>query len=166
MDEFVVTVNSKKRNVRFLGNSLITVESQEFQHELYHLSGDTYLLKLENKIYEIFITQIDEEKFIISIAGRNIHTIVRTSLKEKAVNLIEQNFPIQNTLEVKAPMPGMIIKIIKKPGDEVLKGDSILILEAMKMENDLKAHISGKIIFINVKEGMAVEKGYSLFTIG
>jgi biotin carboxyl carrier protein len=59
----------------------------------------------------------------------------------------------------------MVLKIKKQVGDKVIQGDSVLILEAMKMENDLRAHISGKIISINVKEGMTVEKGYSLFII-
>ena len=165
MNEFVVTVNDKKKNVRLSGNSLIYIDDKEYNQELYHLSGDTYLLKLDNKIFEISADKIDHERFIISIDGKNFDSLVRTSLQEKAVKLIELKTSAQHKLEVKAPMPGMVLKIIKQAGDEVMQGDSILILEAMKMENDLKAHISGKIQSINVKEGMAVEKGYSLFII-
>jgi len=165
MNEFIVTVNDKKKNVRLSGNILINVDNKEYNQELYHLSGNTYLLKLDNKIFEISAEQIDSERFIISIDGKNYVTLVRTSLQEKAVKLIELRTMAKHKLEVKAPMPGMVLKIKKQAGDEVVQGDSILILEAMKMENDLKAHISGKIRSINVKEGMAVEKGYSLFTI-
>ena len=66
---------------------------------------------------------------------------------------------------MKAPMPGMVLKIKKQVGDNVVRGESVLILEAMKMENDLRAHTSGIIKSLNVKEGMAVEKGYMLFII-
>jgi biotin carboxyl carrier protein len=165
MNEFVVTVNARKKNVRFSGNSIIYVDDKEYNQELYHLSGDTYLLKLDNKIYEVSADQIDHERFMISIDGKNFDSLIRTLLQEKAVKLIELKTLAQHKLEVKAPMPGMVLKIIKQAGDEVMQGDSILILEAMKMENDLRAHISGKIQSINVKEGMAVEKGYSLFII-
>ena len=166
MSEFVVTVNNRKKNVRISGNTIIYVDDKEYHQELYHLSGDTYLLKLDNRIYEISADQIDHERFVISIDGKNFEALIRTSNQEKAVSLIELKTSVQNKLDVKAPMPGMILKIQKQVGDEVIQGDSVLILEAMKMENDLRAHISGKIKSINVKEGMAVEKGYTLFTIG
>jgi biotin carboxyl carrier protein len=165
MNEFVVTVNARKKNVRFSGNSIIYVDDKEYNQELYHLSGDTYLLKLDNKIYEVSADQIDHERFMISIDGKNFDSLIRTSFQEKAVKLIELKTSAQHKLEVKAPMPGMVLKIKKQPGDEVMQGDSVLILEAMKMENDLRAHISGKIQSINVKEGMSVEKGYTLFII-
>ena len=97
--------------------------------------------------------------------GKNYETIVRSSVQEKAVKLIELKGSAQNKLDVKAPMPGMVLKINKKAGDEVEEGESVLILEAMKMENDLRAHISGKIKHIYINEGMTVEKGYTLFTI-
>jgi len=165
MNEFVVTVNSKKKFVSFSENTIILVDDKKYNQELYHLSGNTYLLKLNNKVYEISADQIDHERFIISVDGRNFDTIIRTSLQEEALKLIELVTITRHKLEVKAPMPGMVLKIKKQAGDDVVQGDSVLILEAMKMENDLRAHISGKIKSINVKEGMAVEKGYSLFII-
>jgi acetyl/propionyl-CoA carboxylase alpha subunit len=141
------------------------VDGKEYYQELYHLSGDTYLLKLDNKIYEVSADQIDRERFRISIDGKNYDLLVRTSLQEKAVKLIEFNIQNKLKLEVKSPMPGMVLKIYKQIGEEVMQGESILILEAMKMENDVRAHISGTIISVNVKEGMAVEKGFVLFII-
>ena len=165
MNEFVVTVNSRKKNVKLSGNNSIWVDDKEYNQEMYQLSGDTYLLKLDNKIYEISVVKIDNERFNISVAGKNYETIVRSSVQEKAVKLIELKASAQNKLDIKAPMPGMVLKINKKAGDEVEEGESVLILEAMKMENDLRAHISGKIKNIYINEGMTVEKGYTLFTI-
>lgn len=59
---------------------------------------------------------------------------------------------------VKAPMPGMIVKILVEKGMQVNKGDKILIIEAMKMENSIVAPISGTIKNIHVRENQAVEK--------
>lgn len=60
---------------------------------------------------------------------------------------------------VKAPMPGMILKILAEVGQQVEKGDRLLILEAMKMENVLKATHAGTVKAIRAVERTAVEKG-------
>lgn len=69
---------------------------------------------------------------------------------------------IQNNL--RAPMPGLVLKVMVEKGQEVKKGDPLLILEAMKMENVFKAHADGKILDIHVVEKQAVEKGTELIT--
>jgi biotin carboxyl carrier protein len=60
---------------------------------------------------------------------------------------------------VKAPMPGMIMRIDVSAGDQVRAGQGVLIIEAMKMENELKAEAAGTVSKINVSPGTAVEKG-------
>ena len=56
-----------------------------------------------------------------------------------------------------AVMPGLILKILKKEGDQVEAGETVIILEAMKMQNDLQAKTSGRITQMNVKQGDNVE---------
>ena len=63
-------------------------------------------------------------------------------------------------------MPGMIIRYIKNEGDTVKKGDDVLVLEAMKMENALKAPCDGVIKAISLKSGDSVAKGAVLCVIG
>jgi biotin carboxyl carrier protein len=63
-----------------------------------------------------------------------------------------------------APMPGRVLKIFVQKGDEVQPGDNILSLEAMKMENILKAEGMGIVSEINVSEGNVVEKGSVLIS--
>ncbi|TNE51864.1 MAG: biotin/lipoyl-binding protein [Bacteroidetes bacterium] len=60
---------------------------------------------------------------------------------------------------VKAPMPGLVIKVLATPGQTVQKGDALLILEAMKMENVIKAIGDGTVKSINIQEGEPVDKG-------
>lgn len=59
--------------------------------------------------------------------------------------------------KVNAPMQGTILKVNCKPGDAVKKGDTLLVLEAMKMENDIKAPADGTIASVEVKQGDSVE---------
>jgi biotin carboxyl carrier protein len=67
--------------------------------------------------------------------------------------------------ELKTAMPGKVIKLNVKEGDTVNQGDTLLILEAMKMENEIKASISGTIKSIMVEEGQALESGVLMIEI-
>ncbi|NCC81066.1 MAG: biotin/lipoyl-binding protein, partial [Clostridia bacterium] len=67
---------------------------------------------------------------------------------------------------VEAPMPGKIFKIVKKVGDTVAEGDVVMILEAMKMENEITTGVAGTVKQIPVAEGQAVNPGDVLFVIG
>lgn len=62
-------------------------------------------------------------------------------------------------------IPGKIIKLNCRVGDDVLPGQTLLILEAMKMENEIKAQVSGKVLSINVSEGQSVEAGTMLIEL-
>jgi biotin carboxyl carrier protein len=63
---------------------------------------------------------------------------------------------------VQSPMPGKVVKVLCAPGDDVKAGQGVIVVEAMKMENELKAPRDGKVKSIAVKEGQAVEAGQTL----
>ena len=63
------------------------------------------------------------------------------------------------------PMPGKVIKILKAPNDPVKEGEGVIVVEAMKMENELKSPKDGKISEIRVSQGKAVESGEVLLVI-
>lgn len=62
-------------------------------------------------------------------------------------------------------MPGKVVKLMKSVGDKVTKGETVLILEAMKMENEIKSGADGEIKSINVKEGQALDSGFLMVEI-
>lgn len=62
-------------------------------------------------------------------------------------------------------MPGKVVKIFKKEGESVTKGETVLILEAMKMENEIKSGADGIIKSLNIKEGQALEAGFLMVEI-
>ena len=67
---------------------------------------------------------------------------------------------------VKAPLPGVVTKILVSAGQAVKKGDTVLVLEAMKMENNIMAEADGKVTGICVSAGDSVMEGTTLLTIG
>ena len=60
--------------------------------------------------------------------------------------------------DLKAPMPGLVVDVTVSPGDQVKKGDKLLVLEAMKMENILKAPADATVKGVNISKGKTVEK--------
>ena len=73
--------------------------------------------------------------------------------------------PVAAGEQVAAPMPGNIWAVSASVGQEVAEGDVILVLEAMKMENEIMAPKAGKVASINVEKGDSVEAGQVLFVI-
>jgi biotin carboxyl carrier protein len=65
----------------------------------------------------------------------------------------------QKVKEIKAPMPGLVLDVMAKIGQTVQKGDGLLILEAMKMENVIKAQGDGVVKLVQIEKGQTVEKG-------
>lgn len=70
------------------------------------------------------------------------------------------------TTAIKSPLPGVIVDVLVKVGDEVKKGQKILILEAMKMENNINADRDGKVVEIKVNKGDSIMEGADLIIIG
>ncbi|MBN2281378.1 MAG: biotin/lipoyl-binding protein [Candidatus Marinimicrobia bacterium] len=73
---------------------------------------------------------------------------------------------IVNASAILSPLPGLIQKVLVKVGDPVAAGQNLLIMEAMKMENEIQAKAAGTVTAVNVKEGDSVEEGIELVVIG
>ena len=82
-------------------------------------------------------------------------------LAEEGVNVEELNTEV-----ISAPMPGHILNVLVAAGDAVEVGDTLLVMEAMKMENEIKAHVAGTIAEIKVSKGQDVGVGEVLAIIG
>lgn len=165
MNEFIAHLAEKVHNVTLLKNSTIIVDNKEFHFDIYPQDNKTFLLKIEEKFYEAVVQKIEDEKVILTINGKRFEFEIRTTLQEKAKKLLEAKSTGEHTIEVGAPMPGMILKIVKKEGAEVEAGEPVIILEAMKMENELRSPVRGKIKEIFATIGEPVEKGIKLFSI-
>ena len=166
MNEYTVTIDNKKKVISVLNGSEVKLNGNKFSYEIIPSGCESYLLRLNEKVYELTASKTSVDSYSVIVGGHLFDVTVRTALQEKALKLIEDAQTDSHHLrEVKAPMPGLILKVKKKEEDTIVQGDSVMILEAMKMENDLRAPSSGQIKKICVKEGTAVEKGTILFTI-
>lgn len=166
MSEYVIRLNNKKKYLKILNEDTIEVDGKEIKYSITEMMGNKYILKSDNKIFEASDLTIKEEDYNIFIDNQNIEVNIKTSLQEKAFQLLsESQITSNHQTTIKSPMPGLVVKIFKKPGDKIIKGEAVMILEAMKMENEIKASIDGTISEIFVEPGKPLEKNIPLFTI-
>lgn len=105
----------------------------------------------------------NKSDYVVSRAQGNLQFSVESEYR-RIVGLLRGTDLEQENI-VYAKMPGKIVKVIKKTGDKVEKGDSVMVMEAMKMENELRASISGTVLSVMASEGQAVETGAVLMEI-
>lgn len=150
------TVNGKKE-FTVDGNVL---NGEPTAWDLVQVKQNTFHIIKNNKSYNATIININHEEktMVINVNGNDYEL----SIKDKYDLLLQQlgiNTKAAGAVQViKAPMPGLIINIIAAEGTEVKKGDPLLILEAMKMENVIKSPRDGKVKKISVQLRNAVEK--------
>jgi biotin carboxyl carrier protein len=142
----------------------LLVNGQPFQWDLSKLSENGFHILYKNESYraEVVKTDAATKSFTFKI-NNHLHTV---EVKDKFDLLLEKlgmhNTSAGKVNNIKAPMPGLIIDLKVKVGDTVKAGDSLLILEAMKMENMLKSPGDGVVKSVKVKKGDAVEKNQVL----
>lgn len=110
-------------------------------------------------------SNIPEKKFNIEIGGENFEVAIKNELDIKLDQMGFSAVSTKHVKEIKAPMPGLVLEIDVKEGQQVNEGDKLLILEAMKMENSIVIHTAATIKNIIVKAGQAVEKGQVLIEL-
>jgi len=113
----------------------------------------------------VFHANIVGEKsdYTVWMPGGNISLTVESEYRRIVGLLRGQN--LESERNIFSKMPGKITKILAKEGDQVEKGQSLLVMEAMKMENEIKSVNAGVLKKICVKEGQAVESGTLLIEI-
>ncbi|RMD86718.1 MAG: acetyl-CoA carboxylase biotin carboxyl carrier protein subunit [Calditrichaeota bacterium] len=123
-----------------------------------------YSLIINNHSYQIFIDQNDDGYQII-LNGVTYPVELEDETTRQLRNLIKTDEKPHGAVEIKAPMPGLIVKYLVKEGQSVKKGEGLVIIEAMKMENEIRAHTNGVVKKIFRKDQESVEKDTPLLIL-
>lgn len=165
MSELIVTLNDRKNTLEFLNNSKVICNGQEFDFEIFENINNVYFLKIGKKIYNFTVVAKNNNDIVIFSGNERFDLTIRTALQEKAIELISKRQIAHNRLEIRAPMPGLILRVLKNKGDKVHDGETVMILEAMKMENEIRSPSNGTIKEIFIKAGSTIEKGSILYSM-
>lgn len=114
-----------------------------------------YKIKIGEKVYEVEVESVSEKEGKIEAA----------SPKKEEVKSAGDNVPSAGGTKVEAPMQGLVLNVDVSVGQKVKAGETLLVLEAMKMENPIVAPVDGTVSSISVAKGDTVETGNTLITI-
>ena len=135
-----------------------------FEWDLLELSPHSFHILHQNRSYRVELLKADYESksFVVRIGHReyNLQAQDRYDLLLEQMGIGGAQKSSLN--HIKAPMPGLILEVKVQAGDIVKKGDPLIILEAMKMENIIKSPGDGKVKLVKVQQGKNVEKNQVL----
>lgn len=155
----VVHSEDKISEVAVVDNQLV-IGGKNVGWDIVSLSGDKKNVIINNVNYNIEIESVDiqQKRVSLSVNGKSYSFKIREEIDIQLNSMGMLNHKQIKVDNIKAPMPGLVVKIMVEEGQEVEKGDAIIVLEAMKMENVIKAAGPGKVKKINVTNKEAVEK--------
>jgi biotin carboxyl carrier protein len=140
----------------------VQVDGRSLQVDVLPVGGSLYSLLLDGRSYEVDVLE-GSDACIVLVNGQPF----RVELRQERVAPGAGGSPAAAVAggRVAAPMPGKVVKLLVGRGDAVAAGDGVIVLEAMKMENELKAPAPGRITDVRVAEGQAVSAGEVLVVI-
>jgi len=147
-----------------VNGSSFTIDGSEFPIDVAKLGPEKFHIIRNNKSFSAEIVEVNRPTKTVSVRiNGSTHTV---QLKDKFDLLLDKlgmnNGSGAKLNNIKAPMPGLIIDLRVSAGQTIEPGDTLLILEAMKMENIIKSSGSGIVKRVTVKKGDSVEKGQVL----
>ncbi|MCD6067818.1 MAG: acetyl-CoA carboxylase biotin carboxyl carrier protein subunit [Bacteroidetes bacterium] len=160
---YTATVNNTSYKVEKEGNNL-TVNGEKISLDTFEVTSSSFHILKNNVSYNVDVIRVNKEEktALIRVNGNKYEVKVTDKFDELLKNLGMDSLAAKKVNNIKAPMPGLVLNIIAKEGDTVKKGDPLLVLEAMKMENILKSPTDGVVKRIAVTKGIAVEKNQLL----
>jgi biotin carboxyl carrier protein len=140
------------------------INGHEFTVNALKIDERNFNIIKDNKSFNVEIIEknLQEKLISLKVNGRRYNLEVKDRFDELLKSLGMEIAGSGKVNEIKAPMPGLVLDIMVSPGQEVKKGDPIMILEAMKMENILKSPSDGIVKKVAVERRQAVEKNQVL----
>jgi len=132
------------------------IYDREYEFEASEVEPDVFLLKHNRSVSEVFITRAGDS-YTASVNGKAIE--VRLIDPKRLRNFGSGSGDTEGVAEIKTMMPGKVVRFVANPGQDVEKGDGVIVVEAMKMQNELKSPKAGTLKEFRVSEGDTVSAG-------
>jgi biotin carboxyl carrier protein len=123
-----------------------------------------FLMQTEGHVYEAAFSEIGPNTVSVRLGGFEVS--VRLHDQKRLRGSAAEGGASSGNAEIRTAMPGKVVRLLKKSGDAVTKGESMIVVEAMKMQNEIKAPHDGTVGDVRVKEGDTVGAGDVLLVLG
>lgn len=140
-----------------------TIDGRKADLDVSEVEPGIFLLKKDGKVYEVAVSVTADGKYLTNVRGVEIE--VELIDPKRLRGGASAGDDTGGRTEIKSAMPGKIVRVIASAGDHVSKGDGVLVVEAMKMQNELRSPRVGIVKEITVAEGDTVGAGQLLAVI-
>jgi biotin carboxyl carrier protein len=162
---YITTVEGRQFLVEIIDDKHIRVDGKVYEVDFESVSGQpVYSLIVDGKSHEAYVAQ-GEENWQVLLRGRLFPILVEDEREKRLRSAAGGGVAETGEFHLKAPMPGLVVAIPVAEGQPVKKGEVLLILESMKMQNELKAPRDGTVGRLRVKPGETVEQKQTLLSV-
>ncbi|PJF37441.1 MAG: acetyl-CoA carboxylase biotin carboxyl carrier protein subunit [Candidatus Thermofonsia Clade 1 bacterium] len=162
--KYLATVNGQKFEIELDKDGRLLINGQAREVDFRHISEALYSALINNKSVEALVER-QEGRYQVLIEGDLYEVEVLDERQQRLMSASSGFSVAQGEITVRSPMPGLIVTVRVGEGDHVRKGQALVVLESMKMENEIKAPRDGKVERIHVEKGQAVEQNQALITL-
>ena len=166
--KYYATVNDETYEIAIDHQGRISVDGQEMSANMRLVGGQhLYSLLVDNTSYEVVLDPDQEPRNTYGVMVSGLRYLVKVQdERSRRLALADRSLRApEGELAIKAPIPGLVVKVQVSAGQEVIEGETLIILEAMKMENELRAPRAGVIHEIRTDPGAQVKQGQVLLTL-
>ena len=164
--KYITTVEGKQFVVEVIDEKHVSVDGKVYEVDFESVSGQpVYSLIVDGRSHESYIYQGEEENWQVLLRGRLYPVTVEDEREKRLRAAAGGGVAETGEFHLRAPMPGLVVAVPVAEGQQVKRGQVILILESMKMQNEIKAPRDGIIGRIRVKAGESVEQKQTLLSV-
>ncbi len=166
--KYATTINNKTYLIEINDDKRVIVDGVEYAVDFESVSGQpVYSLLLDGRSYEAYVYEDEESDAWQVLLSGDLYSVQVEDEREKRLRAQAGGVAAASgELNLKAPMPGLIVEVAVTEGQAVKKGDILVILESMKMQNELKSPMEGTVTRVRVKAGESVEHHQVLLSVG
>ena len=163
--KYITTIDEKEFLIEIIDDRHLSIDGKIVEVDFESVeSQPVFSLIVDGKSYEAYVYQ-GEEDIEILVKGRLYHSSVVDERERRLRAASDDGVAISGPYHLKAPMPGLVVGVSVEEGQEIKKGDVLLILESMKMQNELKSPRDGIVGRIEVMAGDSVEQRQKMLSV-
>lgn len=163
--KYITTIDNKEYIVEVIDEEHVSINGKIMEVDFESINGQpVYTMLIDGKSYEAYV-YAGEEEWQVLLLGRQYPVRVEDEREKRLKSAAGGKVQESGEFHLKAPMPGLVVAIPVEENQQVEKGQVLVILESMKMQNELKSPRAGTVQRIKVKPGESVEQRQTLLSV-
>ena len=163
--KYIATVRDQEFTIDVNRENEVTIDGTTYAVDIQGMNGDSlYSLIIDGRSYDVFIDEQDED-FLVVMWNGLFEVQVQDERTRRLAGLRRGPVAPVGEVLIKAPMPGVVAKVLVSEGQQVKTGDIVVVLESMKMQNEFKSPRAGVVHNVRVRTGDKVDQNQIMVTI-